>query len=108
METDVEVVCVTSNPTKSAEAFLEAKRRWLRRFIPELAESLVAAKIKTGLGLDILVDDAPQHHESPDCVPILVERPWNSRVVTNLKFSDWADGEKIIFKLIEGMRHGKY
>ena len=52
----VEMICVTSNPGKDAEAFLQAKKRWLHKYIPELSDQIVSAKAKTNLGLDILID----------------------------------------------------
>src|SRR5260370_38906498 len=84
----VDLVCVTSNPEKGSDAFMKAKTRWLRRYIPALSSALVAARNKSGLGLDLLVDDAPHHHEAADCVTVLVKRPWNQGVRCALQFSD--------------------
>jgi 5'(3')-deoxyribonucleotidase len=96
----VELVCVTSNPEENAEAFAEAKRHWLRRHIPELSGKLIASKHKFGLGLDILVDDAPHHHEMADCTTVLVRRPWNRDVRCSLEFVHWADGLRVLTRLI--------
>ena len=97
---NVELVCVTSNPEKNDKAFMEAKRNWLRRYIPELSDALISARDKSGLGLDVLIDDAPHHHEAADCVTVLVRRPWNQDVHCRLQFSTWHKGHLLLNRLI--------
>jgi 5'(3')-deoxyribonucleotidase len=96
----VELVCVTSNPRGNQDAFMRAKAQWLRRHIPELSGALQGAQNKSGLGLDLLVDDAPHHHEAADCMTVLVKRPWNQNVRCKLKFADWAEGSRLLKRLI--------
>src|SRR5262245_6191170 len=52
-EPGVELACVTSNPERESDAFTAAKKEWLRKYAPELSGSIVAARSKSGLGLDI-------------------------------------------------------
>jgi 5'(3')-deoxyribonucleotidase len=104
---DVEMVCVTSNPEKDADGFLRAKRRWLQKHIPELSDKIISAKTKTNLGLDILIDDAPHHHEESNCVCVLVRRPWNRRVVCPNQFTDWIDANRLLTLLINKIRAEK-
>jgi 5'(3')-deoxyribonucleotidase len=99
-EKGVQLVCVTSNPKVDSDAFTEAKIRWLRRYIPELSGELIASKNKYGLGLDVLVDDAPYHHKTADCTTVLVRRPWNRDVHCPLEFSEWTDGLRVVIQLI--------
>jgi 5'(3')-deoxyribonucleotidase len=99
-EPGIQLMCVTSNPEKNGKAFMKAKKQWLRRHIPELGDALVAATTKSGLGLDLLVDDAPHHHETADCVSVLVKRPWNRNVHSGLQFSDWKEGRRLLNRLI--------
>jgi 5'(3')-deoxyribonucleotidase len=111
-EPGVELLCVTSNPEKDSEAFMKAKARWLHRYVPELSDRLVAARNKSGLGLDVLVDDAPHHHEAADCTTVLVKRPWNRGVQCAWQFTDWPKGYHILTELIADRRnqeheHGK-
>jgi 5'(3')-deoxyribonucleotidase len=96
----VKLVCVTSNPPENADAFTEAKVRWLRKHIPELSGGLIASRDKFGLGLDVLIDDAPRHHEAADCITVLVRRPWNRDIRCLLEFSDWSDGLRVVNQLI--------
>ncbi len=100
----VELLCVTTNPSRNYEAFALSKRQWLRRHIPILADSTIFAKNKSGLGLDVLVDDAPHHFETPDFVPILVERPWNQAVCCELRFLEWSKGRQVIFSVVEKLK----
>jgi 5'(3')-deoxyribonucleotidase len=103
----VEMVCVTSNPEKEANAFVQAKKRWLQKYIPQLSDRIITAKIKTNLGLDILIDDAPHHHENADCVCVLVRRPWNRNVICPFQFADWLDAERVLVPLIKKSRAEK-
>jgi 5'(3')-deoxyribonucleotidase len=96
----VELVCVTSNPGGNQDALMKAKARWLRRYIPELSGALLGAQNKSGLGLDLLVDDAPHHHKAADCMTVLVKRPWNQNVRCRLKFAHWAEGSRLLKQLI--------
>jgi 5'(3')-deoxyribonucleotidase len=107
LEPDVTLVCVTSNPREQSGAFTAAKQQWLRKFIPELGESIIAAREKSGLGLDVLIDDAPHHHENTDYVPVLIKRPWNRAVPCPLQFEDWLDGQELLLKLIREQRHDR-
>jgi 5'(3')-deoxyribonucleotidase len=97
---DIDLVCVTSNPERQGDVFMEAKNRWLRRHVPELSDRLIAAANKYGLGLDLLIDDAPHHHRAADCTMVLVERPWNQDVHCALRFSDWEEGKGLLNRLI--------
>jgi 5'(3')-deoxyribonucleotidase len=106
-EPGVELLCVTSNPEKDSEAFMKAKAEWLRRHIPELSGTLLGTQNKCGLGLDLLVDDAPHHHESADCVTVLVKRPWNQNVRCKLKFSNWTEGSRILKRFIHEKKLSK-
>jgi 5'(3')-deoxyribonucleotidase len=104
----VQLVCVTSDPQENAEPFTEAKRHWLRRHIPELSGKLIAARNKFWLGLDILVDDAPHHHEMADCATVLVRRPWNRDVRCPLEFSHWTDGLRVLSQLISDFERSRH
>ena len=106
-EPGVELVCVTTNPPDQADAFLSAKRKWLQEHVPELSDSIFVTQSKFGIGLDILIDDAPHHHRHGDYIPVLVERPWNSGVTAALRFKDWADGESLLLRLIQELRSAK-
>jgi 5'(3')-deoxyribonucleotidase len=97
----VELVCVTANPTKNSQDFAAAKRRWLLRNVPELSSSVIFARSKSGLGLDVLVDDAPQHFERTDFIPVLVERPWNRTVPCRLRFREWSEGRRMLDSVIK-------
>lgn len=101
----IDLVCVTSNPKENSDAFTEAKTSWLHRHIPELSHALVASQNKFGLGLDLLIDDAPHHHEAADCVTVLVKRPWNRGVDCSLQFSDWTEGSRILNQFIDNKRN---
>jgi 5'(3')-deoxyribonucleotidase len=105
---DVQLVCVTSNPRENGHAFTEAKERWLRRHIPELSEGLIASRNKFGLGLDVLVDDAPHHHKMADCVTVLVRRPWNRDILCPLEFANWTDGLCVLIELIRDFEQNRY
>ena len=104
----VQLVCVTSNPQEDGDAFTEAKGRWLRRHIPELSGELIASRNKFGLGLDVLVDDAPHHHKTADCTTVLVRRPWNRDIRCPLEFSDWNDGLHVLSKLIRNTERNRH
>jgi 5'(3')-deoxyribonucleotidase len=93
--------CVTSNPKQNPGEFSEAKIRWLRRYVPDLATSVVFSRKKSGLGLQVLVDDGPEHFVEADFIPVLVERPWNRKVSCNLRFKEWADGREILLSLLK-------
>lgn len=97
---DIDLLCVTSNPERQGDVFMAAKSRWLRRHVPELSERLLAASNKHGLGLDLLIDDAPHHHQAADCPMVLVERPWNLDVQCALRFSDWKEGKELLNRLV--------
>jgi len=97
----IDLLCVTSNPSQNSEAFTEAKEAWLRKYIPALSGTVIAAKDKFGLGLDILVDDAPHHHAASDCTTVLVKRPWNKAVHCPYEFSGWQDGQRLLQQLIQ-------
>jgi len=97
---EIELVCVTSNPEKEAQAFLQAKKKWLQKYIPELSESIISAKTKTNLGLHILIDDAPHHHKDADCLCVLVRRPWNRHVTCRFEFADWVDAHDVVKKIV--------
>jgi len=96
----VNLICVTSNPSELFEVFRTAKQQWLANFFPDLADRIVFSRTKSGLGLDVLVDDAPHHLENPDFLPVLVERPWNKGVSCKLHFSEWQEGYSILRNVI--------
>lgn len=96
----VEMICVTSNPENDAAAFSRAKKRWLRKYVPELSDRIISAKTKINLGLDILIDDAPHHYKDADCIFVLVRRPWNRAVVCPFQFTEWADAERVVMRII--------
>lgn len=100
-KSEVKLVCVTTNPSHSNDEFTAAKESWLRQYFPDLAGSIIFSKTKFGLGLDVLVDDAPHHFEQTDFIPILVERPWNKNVDCFLRFSEWSVGKSILFSLTD-------
>jgi 5'(3')-deoxyribonucleotidase len=104
----VQLVCVTSNPQEDENAFTKAKRRWLRRHIPELSRKLIASRNKFGLGLDVLVDDAPHNHIMADCTTVLVRRPWNRDIRCPLEFSEWPDGFRVLSQLINDAERYKH
>jgi 5'(3')-deoxyribonucleotidase len=104
----IQLVCVTSNPQENSDAFTEAIRHWLRRHIPELSGKLIAARNKFGLGLDILVDDAPHHHEMADCTTVLVRRPWNCDVRCPLEYSHWTNGSRVLSQLISDFERSRH
>src|SRR5437867_1567044 len=54
LEAPVELVCVTTNPETDNADFTLAKKGWLQKHIPELADTLVISRTKSGLGLDVL------------------------------------------------------
>jgi len=99
----VELVCVTTNPEIDSADFTLAKKQWLRKHIPELADALIVARNKSGLGLDVLVDDAPHHCQSDDYIPVLVERPWNEGVRSPYRFKNWYEGEALVRRLVEAI-----
>jgi 5'(3')-deoxyribonucleotidase len=96
----VELVCVTANPKRNAEEFAAAKKRWLRRHVPDLAKHVLFQADKFGLGLDVLVDDAPHHFATADCTAVLVERPWNRGVACDYRFREWSDGRRVLLSLV--------
>jgi 5'(3')-deoxyribonucleotidase len=96
-----ELVCVTAVPSNQGEEFQRAKREWLARYIPILANSVVFAKRKSGLGLNVLIDDGPEHFKDSDFVGVLVERPWNSKVRCGLRFREWADAPPVLARALE-------
>ena len=96
----VELVCVTTNPKRNEEEFAAAKKKWLRRYIPDLAKHVLFRTDKFGLGLDVPVDDAPHHFVTPDCAAVLVERPWNRGVTCEYRFREWSDGRRVLFSLV--------
>lgn len=100
----VELECVTANPSLNSQEFAEAKKRWLRCHFPDLANSVVFSKKKSGLGLDVLIDDAPQHFETGDFIPVLVERPWNTMVRCELHFREWNQARSVLFPLLTQWR----
>ena len=83
----------------------------MKKHLPELSGKVVNAWEKFGLGLDLLIDDAPHHHEQKDCITILVERPWNKPIKEKINFeacfSNWQEGEEIILQEIEKIRNLK-
>ena len=99
----IELRCVTSSPLQNESAFIQAKLKWIERHIPTLSDSMVFTNTKVGIGLTILVDDAPHHFQATDFVPILVERPWNNNVVCDFRFSDWSLGYSLILDLIHSI-----
>lgn len=99
----VELACVTTNPEIDGVDFTLAKKQWLRKHIPELADALIVARNKSGLGLDVLVDDAPHHCQSDDYVFVLVERPWNESVCSPYRFKNWYEGEALVRRLVEAI-----
>ena len=103
----IQLVCVTSNLQENSDAFTKAKERWLRRHIPELSGDLIASRNKFGLGLDVLVDDAPHHHEMADCVTVLVRRPWNRDIRCPLEFANWTDGLCVLIQLIRNFQQNR-
>jgi len=44
----VKLVCVTTNPSKNADAFAYAKKCWLQKYFPDLAHSVLFSKKKNG------------------------------------------------------------
>jgi 5'(3')-deoxyribonucleotidase len=98
---DLELVCVTSNPSKDSERFTAAKVKWLKRYIPSLAGSVIAARAKSGLGLDVLIDDAPHHHADGDYVSVLVRRPWNENANCDLAFENWTDADDVLGRAVQ-------
>ena len=102
---NIELCCVTSNPTNDSEAFQIAKAKWLSTHIPCLAGQLISARTKSGLGLDILIDDAP-HHQTGDYIPILVRRPWNVRIKSEFAFSEWNEADGVLNKALTKLKRG--
>jgi 5'(3')-deoxyribonucleotidase len=107
-DASTELVCVTTNPQARSDEFVGAKRRWLQRYIPDLANTLIIASSKSGLGLDILIDDAPHHHDRGDYISVLIDRPWNEAVNANFRFKEWPEGEALVRTLIQEIAAGKY
>ena len=99
----LELKCVTSSPSQNESAFIQAKHKWIKRHIPELSDSILFTNKKSGIGLTVLVDDAPHHFQGSDFIPILVERPWNKNVTCDLRFSDWSSGYSLILQLIQSI-----
>lgn len=108
LEVPIELICVTTNPDTNSAAFTAAKTQWLRKYIPELADALVVARRKSGLGLDVLIDDAPHHLQTEDYVPVLVIRPWNESVNAPLRFNTWHEGEALVRRLVKEIATGTY
>jgi 5'(3')-deoxyribonucleotidase len=104
----IEFACVTTNPDKNSAAFTAAKTQWLRKHIPQLADAVLIARNKSGLGLDVLIDDAPHHLQSEDYVPVLVSRPWNESVDAPFRFGTWHEGEALVRRLVEEISAGTY
>ena len=100
----VELTCVTANPSQDPEGFTKAKKQWLRGYFPDLADSVIFSKKKSGLGLNVLIDDAPQHFETADFIPVLVERPWNTMVRCELRFRGWDEARQVLFPLLTKKR----
>jgi 5'(3')-deoxyribonucleotidase len=92
----IELVCVSANPFKNDEDYKVAKKEWLSKHVPELAEGVQFARVKRGLGLNVLIDDGPEHFENPDFTGVLVVRPWNHYVNTEHKLHDWDNAHEIV------------
>ncbi len=97
----IKLACVTTNPSRDSNDFVRAKISWLKKHFPALADSVLFAKNKSGLGLDVLVDDAPHNFENVDFIPVLVIRPWNNSVICPLRFTDWDSGKFLLSYLAE-------
>jgi len=108
LEAPIELVCVTTNPDTNSAAFTAAKTQWLRKHIPQLVDVLAIARKKSGLGLDILIDDAPHHCQTDDYIPVLVNRPWNQSVNAPFRFETWYEGEALVRRLAEAIAAGTY
>jgi len=93
---------VTATPSHQIESFVQAKHEWLERHIPELAGTMVSTQFKGNLGLDILVDDAPQHLRNTSSVPVLVRRPWNQGETFKYQFAEWRRGQRLLMEMVEG------
>lgn len=107
-EASIELVCVTTNPEVNSTAFTAAKTLWLRKHIPQLADAVVIARNKSGLGLDVLIDDAPHNSQAEDYVAVLVNRPWNERVDAPFRFGTWYEGEALVRRLVEEIAAGTH
>jgi 5'(3')-deoxyribonucleotidase len=98
----VELVCVTTNPKAQSDDFVTAKRQWLQRHIPELANTLIVASSKSGLLLDVLIDDAPHHvggdyisdSSTPVCPATTVPHVFSDRLL--------LDGTRMPFTIPSG------
>ena len=105
---DVTLVCVTTNPSARNDEFSVAKQAWLDSHAPDLANGVIFAKNKSGRGLDFLIDDAPHNTANVvDYTPILIERPWNSRVQCEHRISGWENALEVILPIIEAKRAEK-
>jgi 5'(3')-deoxyribonucleotidase len=110
--TGVTVSCVTANIKNSPEEeqeYRKAKIKWLETHLPELSDKVIFATVKTGLGLDILIDDGPHHFEHPKDHPggftgILVDQPWNKHVKTPHIIQDWHHAPKIVEKVVQKIK----
>ena len=98
---DVELVCVTTNPSNRDAEFSVAKLAWLEEHIPALSKGVIFTKVKSGFGLDFLIDDAPHNTAHPaDYTPILIERPWNRNVSCEHRIAGWESALDTILPLV--------
>lgn len=97
---DVELVCVSANPGNYSTEIGEAKKRILREHFPILAETVIFDKDKSRHGLDVLVDDGVHNFKDAKFIPVLVEQPWNAGFECAHRFTNWEEGRRVLFSLV--------
>jgi 5'(3')-deoxyribonucleotidase len=99
-----EIILVSSSPRKGKTSAYD-KVRWVEKYLPDFnTEDIVFTHRKDVVSGDLMLDDAPHNIEAFPGLTCVFDQPWNRKVRSNFRVSDWDQFTTLVDR-ISGVKH---